>query len=241
MGGPESEGGGDEERPVHQVNILDGFLMAKYEITVVAYEACKSDGNCTASSTSTYDGAGWGVNRSDKGRQIHPQNGLTKTQTEEFCAWNATGGRLPSEAEWEYAASGNEEHRIYPWGNSPEPNCDDGILNFNPQGFELSGYGCENGGTFPVGSFVDGASPFGILDMAGNVWEWVQDCQHDTYEGAPIDGSAWIEDCVENYRFIQRGGGFLNPAIQQRNAARISSTLYKARAQVGGRCVRPLP
>ncbi len=241
MGGPEIEGGGTEERPVHQVSILDGFLMSKYEVTVMAYEACKTDNQCTPTATHRFDAAGWGVNRSDKGREHHPQNGLTKAQTEEFCAWYSEGGRLPSESEWEYAASGPVAHRIYPWGNAPEPSCTGALLNFNSQGFELNGYGCETGGTSPVGSYPDGASPFGVMDMAGNVWEWVQDCLHSTYDGGPIDGSAWTEECVDNARFIQRGGGFVNPAIQQRTAARVSSTPNATRAQVGGRCVRPLP
>jgi formylglycine-generating enzyme required for sulfatase activity len=221
--------------------MLDGFLVAKYEITVMAYEACKADESCTPTATHRFDAGGWGVNRSDKGREHHPQNGLTKAQTEDFCAWSVDGGRLPSESEWEYAASGPDAHLVYPWGNSPEPTCTNGLLNFNPLGFELAGYGCHTGGTSPVGSYPDGGSPFGILDMAGNVWEWSQDCLHSTYDGAPIDGSAWTEDCVDNTRFIQRGGGFVNPAIQQRNAARVSSTPYATRATVGGRCFRSLP
>ncbi|NOZ00475.1 MAG: formylglycine-generating enzyme family protein [Deltaproteobacteria bacterium] len=201
MGGRDVEGGPANERPVHEVAFAKGYLISRYEGTVAQYEACEDSGDCSAPSVSDWDGEGFGVNRSAAGRGDHPQNGLKWNQAQAFCKW--MGGRLPSEAEWEYAAAG-PTRRTYPWGSAPVPDCDRAV--FNEAG-TISGYGCGSGGTMAVGSVPAGASFCGAMDMAGNVWEWTADYWHDSYNGAPTDGSAWITGCETPYR-VRRGGGF---------------------------------
>jgi formylglycine-generating enzyme required for sulfatase activity len=107
--------------------------------------------------------------------------------------------RLPSEAEWEYAARAGSTTRYW-WGGEigqGNANCD----------------GCDspwdNKETAPVGSFK--ANAFGLYDTAGNVWEWVQDCWHEDYQGAPADGSSWKDDWQHNCSYnrqVLRGGSW---------------------------------
>ncbi|MBM4356193.1 MAG: hypothetical protein FJ109_20775, partial [Deltaproteobacteria bacterium] len=236
MGSPdEEEGHVAAESPVHTVVIGTGFLVGKYEAVVLQYEACMAAGECSQPSTTDWDGEGWGTNSSAAGRPAHPQNGITFEQSKEFCAWLAAGGRLPTEAEWEYAATG-PVHQVYPWGDSPEPTCSNDTAVFS-EGGDAQGYGCGAGGTWEVGSKPLGAAWCGAMDMAGNVREWVQDDYHPDYVGAPTDGAAWTAGGVPSP--VVRGGNFANVAGWLRSAARGNcSYLYKA-AYMGVRCVRP--
>jgi formylglycine-generating enzyme required for sulfatase activity len=175
------------------------------------------------------------VNRSPD-RRDHPQNGLTWEQARAYCAW--TGARLPSEAEWEYAAKG-PVHRVYPWGDTPAPTCANETAVFDEAG-TVAGYGCGTGGTWPVGSKAAGAAWSGALDLGGNLWEWVEDCWHTDYTGAPGDGAAWTEGCTLSARVI-RGGAFHNGAHALRSAYRNGPTPSARNASHGARCLRPLP
>jgi len=108
--------------------------------------------------------------------------------------------RLLTEAEWEYAARA-ESTTAYPWGAE----IGEGNANCNGCGSKW-----DNLQTSPVGSFP--ANQFGLYDMAGNVWQWVQDCYHDDYNGAPTDGSSWTSgDCI---RRVIRGGSWYSPVRQ---------------------------
>jgi formylglycine-generating enzyme required for sulfatase activity len=175
-----------EENPYHEVNVPD-FEIDKYEVIVSDYKTCVDAGGCTAADTRK------DCNYGASGKDDHPINCVKWGQAKSFCLW--AGKRLPTEAEWEKAARGTDG-RKYPWGND-SLDCDHAVISVPP---------CSNPGTAPVGSKPAGASPYGVLDMIGNVWEMVEDDWHDSYSGAPVDGSAW----VENPRIVPRvlrGGG----------------------------------
>jgi len=249
--GSTGEGGTVDETPVHGVTIGTGYFISKHEIVVSQYEACNQAQpvTCTTPSTADWNGNNWGTNYWEDGtdpgdgsnifhdRPTHPQNGLTWQQAKDFCAWVTPGGRLPSESEWEYAATG-PVHLKYPWGDSPEPTCSNNTAVFNEVG-GTSGYGCGNGGTLPVGSKIAGASWCGALDMSGNLWEWCEDWWHGDYTGAPDNGSAWLLPTGSTR--VLRGGGFHNGAVTMRSAKRTGHTPSSRRAYLGARCLRPLP
>ena len=109
--------------------------------------------------------------------------------------------RLLSEAEFEYAARAGTL-TVYPWGD------DIGKNNANCVG---CGNKLDNNRSSPVGSFA--ANQFGLYDMHGDVWQWIEDCYHDDYDGAPQDGSAWIEGADCNQRVVRGGSWHDNPGL----------------------------
>ena len=217
-----------DEQPQHEVTLADGFFIQKYEAVVAQYEACVAAGICTPANCGSSCYGGWGTNTSANGRAGHPQNGITWQQSSEVCQW--LGGRLPTEAEWEYAATG-PTHRHYPWGDAPEPGCANGTAVMND-----GGYGCGTAGTLPVGTKPEGPAWSGALDMLGNVWEWTADYYHTGYAGAPADGSAWL-DPVTDYR-CQRGASFDNSGTYMNTSERNSYPATTPRANVGVRCAK---
>ena len=146
-----------------------------------------------------------------------------------YVAWlsKKTGKsyRLLSEAEYEYAARAGTQ-TAYPWGDAIGAN-------------DANCLGCASqwdGKTAPVGSFA--ANGFGLYDMVGNVWEWTRDCHHDTYSGAPADGSAWTSgDCS---RRVSRGGSGGNVARDLRSADRVSGPTDDRGPYIGFRVGRTL-
>jgi len=167
-----SGSGKPDEKPVHKVTVQT-FQMAKTEVTVKQYKACMDAGVCTAPQYG--DGpCNWGIS----GRTDHPINCVDWEQARAFAKW--AGGRLPTEAEWEYAARSAGKDRMYPWGNE-EASCRRTVMH----------NGCGLDVTWPVCSKTAGNTEQGLCDMAGNVWEWVQDWYFNSYRGAPADGSAW--------------------------------------------------
>ncbi|MEL7592042.1 MAG: SUMF1/EgtB/PvdO family nonheme iron enzyme [Anaerolineaceae bacterium] len=152
----------DDELPTRRVN-LDAFYMDKYEVTNRQYALCAAAGVCAEPIYRYSASRAWYYGNPEY--DDYPVATVSWTEAAAYCAW--VGGRLPSEAEWEKAARGTDL-RAYPWGDS-DPSC--GKANAKD---EVKGSNCV-GDTLPVGSLPEGASPYGVMDMAGNVWEWVQD------------------------------------------------------------------
>jgi len=231
MGSTEGQSPHRGEDPVHDVTFAEGFWIGKYEVTVAQYGACAE---CTEPSVDGWPGQG--LNTADD-RPTHPQNGLQWQQAVDYCTWR--GMRLPTEAEWEYAAKG-PVHRRYPWGDEPEPTCANDTANFDEPN---NAAGCDGNGTMAVGSKPAGASWSGALDMAGNVWEWVEDRWHQSYadDGTrPDDGSAWTENPTNSHR-VYRGGSYANQPEAMRAAQRNSDPPTHRSSHIGCRCLRPVP
>ena len=150
-----------------------------------------------------------------------------------YVAWlrkkTGKGYRLPSEAEWEYAARAGTQTARY-WGNNPNEACryaNVADTTTGPSGNTWTKrHECSDGFWFPaqVASFV--ANNFGLHDVIGNVWEWVEDCYHDSYTGAPGDGSAWTSGGCSVGRVLRGGSWYDYPQI--------------ARSAKRGRCVSTL-
>ena len=178
----------ESELPQHAV-ALDEYWIGRTEVTNAQYVACVEGGGCTEPherSSNTRDSY---YGRSDYAN--YPVINVDWSQAEAFCTW--AGGRLPTEAEWEKAARGTDG-RIYPWGDSAP---DKTLANFNG----------NEGDTTVVGSYPSGASPYGALDMAGNVWEWVSDWyQADTYVASPTKNPTGP---ATGDRRVLRGGSWL--------------------------------
>jgi eukaryotic-like serine/threonine-protein kinase len=165
MGSTDADtGAAGDEKPQHTVT-LDAFWIDRTEVTADQYRACVAAGKCGQPRCA---GAGKGD---------HPVACVSWQDAASYCAW--AGRRLPTEAEWEKAARG-ADGRKYPWGNA-SPDC----ARVNYRGKEG---GCV-GGTAAVGSYPAGASPYGALDMVGNVWEWVNDWYQPGYYGSSPGGN----------------------------------------------------
>ena len=151
----------------------------------------------------SYD-QGWG-----RGRR--PVINVNWHEAKAYAAWlsKQTGKRyrLPSESEWEYAARAGTE-TVYSWGNE---------IGVNRANSFKSGSKWSGKQTSPVGSFAPNG--FGLYDMHGNVWEWVEDCWHDNYEGAPSDGSVWTSG-GDSSRAVVRGGSWNSYPRDLRSAYR---------------------
>jgi formylglycine-generating enzyme required for sulfatase activity len=195
MGGPEDTMYGSR-LPIHEVNV-PSFELTRTEITAAQYRCCflaevcsepQPDGYTPDYYPGSYDDPDENCNWDLPEEADRPINCVNWQQAVDFCAW--AGGRLPSEAEWEYAARSEGKDNTYPWGEEP-PSCDLAIMN-KPMG----GPGCDEERTWDVCSKPAGNTEQGLCDMAGNVMEWVADCYHGNYEGAPDDGSAWAADCL---------------------------------------------
>jgi formylglycine-generating enzyme required for sulfatase activity len=175
-----------EAQPVHPVTVPP-FAMGLYPVTFEEWDACVADGACT-----DRIGDGWG-----RGRR--PVINVSWEGAQAYVSWlsHKTNRpyRLPSEAEWEYAARAGTK-TAYPWGETWDPALANGADSV--------------GRTTEVGAYPPNA--FGLYDMIGNVWEWVEDCWHDNYDGAPDDGRAWIDLKNCNTRVMRGGSWYRDPA-----------------------------
>ncbi len=205
----------DNEQPIHRVTIKP-FEMAKTETTVSQYKACVRARQCTKPQFWFADGDDVPV------REVY------WNQASDFCTW--VGGRLPSEAEWEYAATSGGKIITYPWGNEPAT-CEYAVMNETRSSF-TEDWGCETGSLWPVCSMPAGNTDHGLCDMAGNANEWVEDDSHRNYNGSPNDGSAWVEDPRLDYR-VFRGGSYSSDADELRATRRVGNNIKH-----GFRCAR---
>ena len=194
-----SGAGDDDEKPVHEVVIASPFALSKYEITFEDYDKFTYPNKV--------DDVGWG-----RGRR--PVINVSWDDANEYAAWlSAQTGkryRLPTEAEWEYAARAGSTTE-YSWGND---------IGHNRANCYKDRCGDQWEYTASAGSFS--ANAFGLYDMHGNVWEWVQDCWNESYAGAPGDGSAWSSgDCSQR---VIRGGSWFNEPWDLRSSGRYWGT-----------------
>ena len=212
MGSPASEEGrSDNEGPRHEVT-LRSFAMGVKEVTFDQWEACVRGGGCDGYRPE--DWWGWGQG-SRPVIDVHWDN------AQAYVRWlsESTGAayRLPSESEWEYAARAGT---TTPFHTGSTISTDQANYNGNHV------YGSGRGGTYrerttPVGTFAPNA--FGLYDVHGNVWEWVEDCWHDDYSGAPSDGTAWTSGGDCGWRVL-RGGSWSHSPLYLRSALRNSLT-----------------
>ncbi|MGV7216100.1 SUMF1/EgtB/PvdO family nonheme iron enzyme [Bradyrhizobium sp. UFLA05-112] len=182
------------ERPIHQVAIKP-FAIGKYPVTVREWNECAAAKACGFTATGKDDAA---------------VTNVSWTDAQQYAGWLAQATkkpyRLPSEAEWEYAARGGTQTKYW-WGDKPQSGM----------------AACKDCGDVSadqpvkVGSFKP--NPFGLYDMGGGVDQWVADCWHKNYQGAPADGSAWSGDCTSH---VLRSGSWKNDARYVRPANRDS-------------------
>jgi formylglycine-generating enzyme required for sulfatase activity len=205
----------DNEKPIHDVYLGD-YYMDVYEVTNAAYKLCVDDGICQLpSNTDKYNASTYAQ---------HPVVYVNWNMAKNYCEWR--DARLPTEAEWEKAARSAKAF-TYPWG----------------EGIYCSRANYQNscvGGTTKVGSYKSGKSPYGMYDMAGNVWEWVNDWYDAKYyQSSPSSNPLGPDSGVSH---VLRGGSWYNFYV---NYARSANRDYKApyyfNNSIGFRCARSLP
>jgi formylglycine-generating enzyme required for sulfatase activity len=217
MGSPQDEQArAEDEGPQHRVTITRPFAVGQFEVTFAEWDSCVADGGCDRYRPND---EGWG-------RGSQPVINVSWEDAQNYLSWlrQTTGQeyRLPSEAQWEYAARAGTvtpfhtgQTISFDWANYGAP--------FNQQ--------TSPGGKFPP-------NPFGLHDMHGNVWEWVEDCENNDYSDAPTDGSAWTEgDCA--FR-MTRGGSWVSSDSDLRSAARGRQGPSARRNDLGFRVARVL-
>lgn len=207
-----------DSAPVHDV-ALDAFFLDEFEVTNQRYQACVDAGACTLpASRSSFTRAGY---FSDPAFSQYPVVNVSWDQAQAFCAFE--GKRLPTEAEWEYAA-GSARSQPYPWG----------------AGFDASRTTVTAGDTQPVGSFAAGASTQGIHDMAGNVLEWVADWyQSDYYLESPASNPPGPAAGTQK---VMRGGSFGNPdPTVYLSTRRFRRAPQSGDVDIGFRCAQTAP
>lgn len=212
-----------DEQPVHTV-ALDGFWIDQTGVTNTQYQTCVEVGRCDEPMCWSDD---------DFNGPDQPVVCVTWDQAQDYCAW--VEGRLPTEAEWEYAARGPEGRR-YPWGDE----FDGTLLNYCDANCERrwADDSFDDGYTYtaPVGSYPTGASWCGALDMAGNVWEWVEDW-HSTY---PLGGQVSPIGPASGANRVARGGAWRYDRSRVRGAERSWDRPGFISEYHGFRCVSPL-
>lgn len=211
MGADDKE---DDERPSRTV-FLEAFEIDIYEVTNAEFAFFVEETGYVTEAEEAGEPETWRTYFTE-GREGHPVVKVTWTDADAYCRW--VGKRLPTEAEWEKAARGTGG-RIYPWGNDWDP----AKANSRESGYR---------GTLIVGSLPDGASPYGLMDMAGNVWEWTADW-YNAYPGSDMTSPYF----GEQYR-VTRGGGWFSDASYLRASNRSATAPEARNDDLGFRCAR---
>ena len=208
MGSPEGEPGRlADEGPQHKVTISRPFAIGKYAVTFAEWDACVADGGC----------GGYKPGDNGWGRGDRPVIFVSWGDAQAYVAWlSAKTGktyRLPTEAEWEYAARAGTSTPFW-WGTTISPDQ----ANYNGLFAYADGEtGRNRAATLPVKSFQP--NPWGLYQMHGNVWEWAEDCWHGRYSAPPTDGSAWKSGiCLLH---VIRGGSWWDAPAWLRSARRL--------------------
>ncbi|MEM7111885.1 MAG: SUMF1/EgtB/PvdO family nonheme iron enzyme [Chloroflexota bacterium] len=225
MGSREDELNVDkDEFPQHAVT-LTGYWIDQFEVSNERYRICVNDGVCAASLLATDS------NFNDTNQ---PVVGISWHNAVAYCKW--AGGRLPTEAEWEYAARG-AENQIFPWGNELDGN----YLNFCDANCEYTDWKDEsyNDGykqTAPIGTYVENKSWVAVYDMPGNVWEWVNDWYDPNYyERSPVVNPTGPANGTTK---VIRGGSWFNEIQKARATHRSVKNPSAASNTIGFRCVQ---
>jgi len=203
-----SDSGHEDETPRQTIEI-DSFNIDIHPVTNAEYQAF-------VQATGHQAPRHWKDGQIPTGKENHPVVWVTWEDANAYCTW--AGKRLPKEMEWEKAARG-EEGRIYPWGNE----FDSSRCNSNQS---------DTRDTSPVDQFPNGASPYGVLDMAGNVWEWTA----DWYQ--PYRGSIYQIDKYGETHKVLRGGSWYDGPELLRSSARYPVKPSFKFSTVGFRCVK---
>ena len=244
-----SGGPRDVTGPAHEV-FVPAFEMARHEVTVAQYRSCVEAGECTPprwSGCIGYQRIPGGATKKikkyeEKVLTFVPQDFrgddqpvvcVDWDQASAFAAW--VGGRLPTEAEWESAASA--AGGAFPWGDAPA-NCKYAVMaTTSTSSADGEEWGCGTEATAPVCSRKKGNTPSGICDLSGNAQEWVQDVFVKGYAGAPVDGSARRDDAIE--RRVCRGGAWYSFREGVRSVFRAGHPRDSHNIGIGFRPVRP--
>jgi formylglycine-generating enzyme required for sulfatase activity len=209
-----SNNGSEDERPVHTL-YLDAFWIDQTEVTNKMYVSCVDAGVCKESTDTSAPAHSsyYGDAEYDNYPVINVDWNMAKT----YCEW--MDRRLPTEAEWEKAARGTDQ-RAYPWGNDAPNN---NLLNY---------YLTMQGGTTEVGRYPNGASPYGALDMAGNVWEWIS----SLFKPYPYSAADGREDLSASGARALRGGAWSLNGTNVRSANRDGNSPSYTEHLIGFRC-----
>jgi formylglycine-generating enzyme required for sulfatase activity len=229
----------ENETPLHTV-YLDGYFMDINEVTNSEYAQCVTAGVCEAPPTHWNPDTG-GQNYNDA-HYYNPQYGnypvvlISWDDANHYCSW--VGKSLPTEAQWEKAARGNSDTRMYPWGNTP-PDCS--MLDyFDEGGAGFCGTNVNGVITAAVGSYPQGASPYSVMDMAGNVAEYVQDWMigdyYTYYEPNAWPSNPMVGDDLATPVKVIRGGAWNSPEFEVRVSARGAVGMDGHDNTIGFRC-----
>ncbi len=215
MGDPRGTGDADEQ-PVHSVLVQDLEVMVG-EVTLGTWNRCTEAGACVE--TAALEDDPLCVRGDDEGL---PLACIDWAQASAVCTF--ASARLPTEAEWEYFARSGGLDAEYPWGDEA-PGCDRLVLDLETCGVDAAQQAC---------SVPGGATDQGLCDVGGNVFEWCEDWYHDSYQGAPGDGSPW--EVPGDFRVMRGGGiGSIEPPRTRNRVFHDPDFFYPG---LGARCVR---